>query len=173
MAVSARRTETGSDAEFVIARTFEASRQRVWRAFTDAGELAKWWGPKGFDLHVAKLDLRPGGTFLYRMRSAGGQEMWGKFVYREVAAPERLVFVLSFSDTEGRTTRHPMSATWPLETLNIMTFTEREGRTTLTLRSAPLNASDEERATYVHGFESMRAGFGGTFDKLDAYLAAG
>jgi uncharacterized protein YndB with AHSA1/START domain len=171
MALSAPRTDTTSNAEFVISRTLDAPRQRVWRAFTEAAELAKWWGPKGFDLHVAKLDLRSGGTFLYRMRSANGQEMWGKFVYREVTAPERLVFVLSFSDADGRTTRHPMSATWPLETLNIMTFTEREGRTTLTLRSAPLNASDEERATYVQGFESMRAGFGGTFDKLATHLA--
>jgi hypothetical protein len=32
-------------------------------------------------------------------------EMWGKFVYHEIAAPERLVFTNSFSDESGATSR--------------------------------------------------------------------
>ena len=80
--------------------------------------------------------------------------MWGKFVYREIVAPERIVFVNSFSDEEGNPVRHPMSPTWPLEVLNTMTLSEHDGRTTLTIRGAPINASDEERKTFQAGRES-------------------
>jgi uncharacterized protein YndB with AHSA1/START domain len=171
MPASAARTNVADNGEFVFSRVLDAPRQRVWRAFTEADQLAHWWGPKGFKLHVEKLDLRPGGIFLYRMRSTGGQEMWGRFVYREIAAPERLVFVVSFSDAQGGITRAPMSETWPLQMLNIVTFAERDGRTIVTLRGRAINATDKERATYVAGYQSMQAGFGGTFDQLVAYLA--
>ena len=49
---------------------------------------------------------------------------------------------------------------------------EKDGKTMLTLRGRPLNATDEERATFVDMFPSMQQGFGGTFDQLEAYLAA-
>jgi uncharacterized protein YndB with AHSA1/START domain len=52
-----------------------------------------------------------------------------------------------------------------------MTLTEKDGKTTLTLRGGPINATDEERKTFVSMFDSMRQGFGGTFDQLAAYLA--
>ncbi|MGH6832455.1 MAG: SRPBCC domain-containing protein, partial [Methyloceanibacter sp.] len=48
--------------EFVIMRIFDAPRERVWKAWTEAERLGKWWGPKGFDIVSVKLDLRPGGT---------------------------------------------------------------------------------------------------------------
>jgi uncharacterized protein YndB with AHSA1/START domain len=49
-------------------------------------------------MRVATLDLRPGGVFHYGLRSPNGHDMWGKFVYREIVAPERIVFVVSFAD---------------------------------------------------------------------------
>ena len=85
MAAGAAQRTPIESGEFVFSRVIDAPRQRVWRAFTEAEQLAHWWGPKGFKLHVEKLDLRVGGIFLYRMRSAGGQEMWGRFIYREIA----------------------------------------------------------------------------------------
>ena len=117
------------------------------------------------------LDLQPDGVFLYYMRFPKGPEMWGKFVFREIVAPERIVFVNSFSDRNGGTTRHPLSSTWPLEVLNTLTLTEHAGKTTLTLRGGPVNATDEERKTFEAGFESMEKGFGGTFDQLAEYVA--
>ena len=46
---------------FTISRTFDAPRDRVWAAFTEAEHLSKWWGPKGFTMKTANVDLRPGG----------------------------------------------------------------------------------------------------------------
>jgi len=160
-----------SPEEFVISRVFDAPRERIWKAFTESERLMKWSGPKGFALRVEKLDLRPGGVFHYRMRSPDGRDMWGKFVYREIAAPERLVFVLSFADEQGHTARHPLSPVWPLEMLNTLTLSEQDGKTTLTLHVAPIQATEEERKTFDAGHDSMKGGFTGTFDKLESYLA--
>jgi uncharacterized protein YndB with AHSA1/START domain len=162
-----------SPTEFSIMRVFDAPREQVWKAFTESDRLMHWWGPKGFKMQVAKLDLRPGGSFHYGMRGPNGQDMWGKFVYREIVAPERLVWVNSFSDEAGNVARHPMAAGWPLEMLNSMRLTEQDGNTTLTLVSNPINATEEERNTFQAGHKSMQGGFTGTFDQLAEYLAKG
>ncbi len=158
--------------DFVITRQFAAPRELLFRAWTEADRLAAWWGPTGFSLLCAQLDLRPGGLFHYCMRAAAGIEMWGRFVYREIAAPERLVFVNSFSDADGNIVRSPFSAEWPLEVLNTITFAEHEGATTITLRGHPIDVIDAERDAFAAAHPSLEQGFKGTLDRLDAYLAA-
>ena len=169
-------TTTELQKEFVISRTFDAPRERVWKAFTSADALAQWWGPKGAKIRVIKLDFRPGGIFHYAMAFQPGRDMYGRFIYREIAAPERMVFINSFSDPEGGITRAPFpqfEGKWPLEVLNNMTLTEQGGTTTISLRGGPINATEEERKMFASMADSMRQGFGGTFDQLDAYLAKG
>jgi len=156
---------------FVITRVFDAPRELVFKALTESDRLAQWWGPKGFAWVSATLDLRPGGVFHYCMRAPNGQEMWGKFVYREVVPPERIVFVNSFADEKGNAIRHFMSPTWPLEVLNILTLAEHDGKTTLTMKGLPINATEVERKTFDDGHKSLEQGFGGTLDQLAEYLA--
>ena len=157
--------------EFSISRVFDAPRDLVWKAVTESDRLMHWWGPKGFTMLVCKVDLRHGGVFQYAMRSPQGQEMWGKWVYREIVPPERLVTVVSFTDEQGRVLRHPASPTWPLEVLNTMTLSEEDGKTRMTISGYPVNATDEERKTFDTGRGSMKQGFTGTMDQLEAYLA--
>lgn len=157
--------------EFVISRSFDAPRELMFRVWTDPEHMQHWWGPKGFTVVYHKMDLRPGGSYHYCLRAPDGQHMWGKFVYRAVVKPERIVFVNSFSDEKGGITKHPMSPTWPLEMLSTITFTEQAGRTTVTVRWLPLNATEEERQTFETGFDSMQQGWTGTLDQLTAYLA--
>jgi len=157
--------------QLVITREFDAPRDLVFRAWTDAAALARWWGPKGSQISVKTLDVRPGGVFHYSM-AYGGQEMWGKFVYREVSPPERLVYINSFSDAAGGITDNPwIPENWPKQILNTLVFRERDGRTTLTISGVPYEASDAERETFESMLSSMEAGFKGTFEQLDAYLA--
>jgi uncharacterized protein YndB with AHSA1/START domain len=159
--------------DFVIARVFDAPRELLWKAFTEPERMKEWWGPKGSTIIASKMDLRVGGTYLGAMRDPTGRVMWAKFVYREIVAPERLVWVHSFSDETGGLTRHPLSPTWPLEMLTTVTFEELPGgKTRLTLRWSPINASPEEQQTFDAGRDGMRNGWGGTFDRLDAYLAS-
>jgi uncharacterized protein YndB with AHSA1/START domain len=157
--------------DFIIARVFDAPRNLVWACFTDPERMKEWWGPNGSTIIASKMDLRVGGTYRGGMRGPDGTVMWAKFVYREIVAPELLVWVHSFSDEAGRLTRHPLSPTWPLEILTTVIFEEAPGgKTKVTLRWSPLDAGDAERKTFDAARDSMRGGWGGTFDQLDTYL---
>jgi len=158
--------------EFVTARTLDAPRERVWQALTEPQRMHEWWPPKGFTMIAAKLDLRPGGTFHCGMRSVEGYKMWGRFVYREVAPAERLLFINSFSNEAGDVTRHPIVPTWPLEMLTTVELEdEADGKTRLTVRSSPHNATETERKTFDSSHVAMQAGWASTLDQLAAYLA--
>jgi uncharacterized protein YndB with AHSA1/START domain len=156
---------------FVISRTFDAPRELVWKAWTERKRLMEWFGPKGLTMPAAKMELWPGGTFHYCLCSPDGNEMWGKFTYRQIVAPERLVLVSSFSDEDGGITRHPLSPTWPLEMLSTTTLVERGGKTILTIECSPLDPTEEERQTFDGSHDNMNAGWSGTFEQLAEYLA--
>lgn len=155
---------------FEISREFAAPRDLVFKVWTDREHLMRWWGPKGVTIVSCHNDLRVGGTMHYLMRTPDGHDMWGKWVYRDIIPPERLVFVNSFSDEKGGVTRHPMAPEWPQELLSTITFTEHEGRTTVTVRWVPIDANAAERATFDGGRDSMRGGWTGTLDQLADYL---
>ncbi|MGH8738466.1 MAG: SRPBCC family protein [Burkholderiales bacterium] len=157
---------------FVISRLFDAPRDRVWKAWTDAAQLKQWWGPQGFKVHTCKVDLRPGGTFRYGMTAPDGKDTWGRFVYRVIDAPERLVFIVSFSDPQGGVTRHPWSENWPLETLSTVIFEDQGAKTRVTVQWVPHDSATEiERKTFDEGRDSMKQGWGGTLNQFAAYLA--
>jgi uncharacterized protein YndB with AHSA1/START domain len=159
-------------APVVIDRVFDAPRELVFKAWSEPERLEQWWGPKGMPITCASLDFRPGGVFHYSMAVPNAEPWWGKFTYREIEAPSRIVFVNSFSDAGGGVTRHPLSATWPLEVLNTLTLTDQDGRTRLHLHGTPLNATDEERATFGAAQAGVQTGFNATFDQLAGYLAS-
>jgi uncharacterized protein YndB with AHSA1/START domain len=170
-AATATAATNSAGKEFVISRTFNAPRDLVWSAWTQGERLAQWWGPKGSKVHVLRLEMRPGGMFHYSFEYQPGKPMWGRFVYREITPPERIVFVNSFTDSQGEIIRAPIKDNWPLEVLNTMTLSEKGGRTTLTLRAHPINPTDVEYQTFIGMHDSMRQGYGGTFDQLGDYLA--
>jgi uncharacterized protein YndB with AHSA1/START domain len=155
---------------FEITRVFDAPRDRVWKAWTEPERLKRWWGPKGFTVHTCKVDLRPGGTFLYGMKAPDGSDMWGKFVYREIVAPKKLVFVVSFSDPKGGITRHPGMEDWPLQTMSTVTFEEQGAKTLVRVQWLPHEATEAERKTFDEGRDSMKQGWTGTLDQLTSYL---
>ncbi len=162
-------SETGV---FTLNRHFNAPRELLFNVFTDPTHMTHWWRPKGFKVIAANMEFTPGGSYHYGLQGPDGSTMWGKMSYREIVAPERLVFINSFSDAEGNLTRHPMSPTWPLELLTRLTFEEQADGTLLTLHWSPLpSATDEERKTFNAAHASMQQGWGGTLDQLSTYLA--
>lgn len=164
-------SNTRAGKEFVIERSFNAPRELVFSMYTDERHLARWWGPQGFTMQHCKADVRPGGTFHYCMTSPQGDEMWGRFEYREVQAPEKLVFTTSFSDPDGKVVRAPFSADFPLQVLSTLTFSETGGKTTIHMTGLPYEASENERDFFEKMFASMNQGYKGTLDQLEAYLA--
>ena len=95
-------------------------------------------GTNGFTTPFCKMDVRPGGVTHFCMRSPGGRDYWGRWVYREVVPPERIVFTDTFADEEGNPAepaRYGMPD-WPFETLVTVTLAEDQGKTKLTLHHA-------------------------------------
>ena len=74
---------TDTAAEFVISRTFDASRERLWQAWTDPAQMAQWLGPKGTTGTTLAADLKPGGLLHWCMNGPDGSTMWGRAIYRK------------------------------------------------------------------------------------------
>ena len=82
-------------AEIVVTRVFDAPRERVWRAWTEPAELARWWGKRGWTTppESVTMDVRPGGEFsLLSISDEDGREMRLDTTYHEIVEPERLRF---------------------------------------------------------------------------------
>ena len=171
MAIAGQRVSKTASSEFIITRTFDAPPAVVFKAWTEADKLTAWWGTKGMTMNVAKLELKPMGVFHYSMTAPDGKEVWGKFVFRDITPPEKLVFISSFSNAEGKNSRHPLSQTWPLEVMSTVLFEAAEGKKTkLTLKGVPIKASEVELKTFSDGYDSLKAGFTSTLDQLEEYL---
>jgi uncharacterized protein YndB with AHSA1/START domain len=122
--------------ELRLTRSFDAPRTVLFQAWTDPRQVARWWGPAGWSNPVCELDVRPGGKIHIVMR---GPEPWGDSPmdgqFREVVAPERLVFT---------TTAIPGADGSPqLETVNTVTFAEHDGKTTISVHIVVLRSTPE------------------------------
>lgn len=158
---------------FTISRVFNAPRAIVFQAFTDPAQILRWFAPPGGKMLKASMDLRVGGVYHYGYQTPDGSEMWGKQRFLEVVAPEKLVFIQSFSDPEGGLTRHPLAATWPLEMHSTSTFEALDdGKTKLTVSWYPYNSDDAGNAMFDTARPNMSGGFQGMFASLDTYLGA-
>lgn len=158
---------------FVITRQFRAPRVKVWKAWSEADQLKQWWGPKGCSIVIGRFEFRPGGFFHYAMEFDNAPTMWGRFNYREIAAPDRLVWLNSFANENCGIARAPFSASCPLEIANIATFSENAGITTVTLRAEPFGEVAEERKFFFEELcssGSLEQGNGGMLDKLAEHL---
>ena len=86
-----------------VRRTFDASIEQVWDAWTKDELVKRWWGPSGFTCPVARMDVRVGGTSLVAMRTPGpdGHDMYSTWTYEEVAAGSRFAYRFNLSDDTG------------------------------------------------------------------------
>lgn len=160
---------------FVITRTFDATVDRVWAAWTEPSRIGAWMTPAGSgEMTMLEFDLRPGGVnhSTYVGPSGMGQ-VWGKFVYREVEPKTKLVWEHSFSNAAGEITRHPMAPLWPAVLLTTVTFEDLGDKTALTLTWKPLGATPEEEAVFQAAIPGMQGGWGGSFDQLAEFLKDG
>ncbi len=173
MAARASDPVVAADCAFVITRVFDAPRDLVWKAWAEPERLQQWWGPKGCKIRIAALEFRPGGLFHYVMEYSTGATMWGRFFYREISKPERIVWLNSFSNETGGITRAPFSPLIPLEIQNTVTLAGQGGKTEITLRARPHGATEEECAFFDGFHGSLQQGYGGTMDQLEEYLAKG
>jgi uncharacterized protein YndB with AHSA1/START domain len=152
--------------ELTIERIFNAPRELVFKAFTEADHLKRWFGPKGWPLVVSNLDFRKGGEWHFCMKCTDesqqfyGMESWGKVVYQEIIEPERIVYTDAFSDAEGN-----IIEDMP-QTLVTLTFLEHEGQTKLINHAQ--YATDEALKTVLD--MGMLVGITSSWDNLEELL---
>lgn len=76
----------------LISRNFSAPRDVVFKAWSSAEHMKRWFSPEGYSVAEAEIDFRPGGVCAICMRSPEGQDFWSRGSYIEISPPERLVF---------------------------------------------------------------------------------
>jgi len=149
------------ESELVITRVFDAPRELVWRSWTEPERMKLWWGPEGFTVPIAEMDVRVGGCYFSCMRSPEGQDYCSTGTYREIIPEERLVLTDSFADEHGNVvsaTHYGMSEEFPMESLVTITFRDEGDRTRLTLHYVGV-PEGEDRIQAEAGWNQM-------FDKL-------
>ena len=143
------RNRADAERELSIRRTFNASRELVFRAWTEPQLLAQWSCPRGFTCSENRGELRVGGAFSACMRSPEGTEHRLRGVYREIVPPERLVFTHCWVDERG--TPGP-------ETLVTVILAERGGRTEMMFHQglfASIAARDGHEQGWTSCFEQL------------------
>lgn len=81
-----------------VRRTFKASREKVFRAWTRPEEMKYWCAPSAEYETSAEVDLRAGGSYRIEMKHTSGKVHTAVGVYREVVEPEKLVYSWSWED---------------------------------------------------------------------------
>jgi uncharacterized protein YndB with AHSA1/START domain len=171
--MAANDEQTSGKSAFEMTRVFKVTRNRIWKAWSEADQLKHWWGPKGCSIEISRLEFRLGGFFHYAMKFKGAPTMWGRFNYRQIVVPERIVWLNSFSNERCGIARAPFSELCPLEIENTVAFTERAGTTTVALRAEPFGETAEERKFFdeLRSSGSLEQGYGGTFEQLAEHVA--
>jgi uncharacterized protein YndB with AHSA1/START domain len=143
-----------SDREIRIERTFDAPRDRVWRAFTDPKLLAQWWG-RGNKLVIEKFELERGGHWRFVEHGPEGKHGFeGRF--REVTPKDRIVQTFEWDG---------MPAYVIIETLELTDL--GAGRTKVVTLS--LFHTTEERDGMLES--GMEEGLNQSYEALDKLLA--
>ena len=91
-----------SEEECVVERIFDAPVDLIWQMWTQPEHFKNWYGPTGFTVPVAEMDVRVGGKHLFCMESPdGSMKMWSTGEYIEIVPNERLVYTDSMADENG------------------------------------------------------------------------
>ena len=84
-----------------ISRTFTAPRETVFKAWSSAEHVQRWFSPQTYTVADATVDMRAGGAFEVCMRSPEGTEHWSRGTFAEVTPPARLVIDMYVLDDAG------------------------------------------------------------------------
>jgi uncharacterized protein YndB with AHSA1/START domain len=153
--------------DLLMERVFNAPRELLFETFSTDEHLARWWGPQGWQTENRAFEFKPDGVWHYVMRctdeSQGeffGLESWGKAVYHEIVAPEKIVYTDSFSDEEGNI---PGAIPDILVTMN---FVDEGDKTRLLIRSH-FSSIESLKQVKEMGIEE---GFASQLERLDVLL---
>lgn len=149
------RMEQEEERQIVTTRVIDGPRHLVFRAWTEARHLARWFGPRGFSLTTHAFEFRPGGVWEFEMHGPDGTTYPNRIEWREIVPPERISY------------RQGGRAGDPDAFEGIVTFAERAGGTEITLRAVfDTRAQRDLVAEHYHAVEGARE----TLERLGSYV---
>jgi uncharacterized protein YndB with AHSA1/START domain len=144
------------DATLILKRMLNAPPERAFKAWTSAEHIQQWMRPEpGMVVPLASMDLRVGGKFRIQMKNPDGEFFTAVGVFKEVKAPERLVYTwdwekdgsgAEFGEVEGK------------PSLMTVEFLKRGEGTELVLthsRFASVESRDNHAKGWSRGVESF------------------
>ena len=145
--------------EIVLSRVLAAPRERVFQAFTDPGQITRWFGPQGFTTQTLEIDIREGGRWRFIYTGPDGARWENRMLFLRVDPP-RLLEIEHGSDVDDDPGRFHMT----------ITFDEQgDGKCVLTMRQ--LHPTTAQREAVI-GFGAVELGYQ-TLDKLARHLGLG
>lgn len=132
----------------VIERTFDIPVNVVWQLWTQPEHFKNWYGPEGFTVPVAEMDVRVGGKHLFCMQTPdGSRQMWSTGEYTEVVPNKRLVYTDSMADEHGNVvspSAYGMNDDdYPATTEVTVLLEDLDGRTKMVVTHAGLPANEQ------------------------------
>jgi len=141
----------------VIERTFDAPVELIWQLWTQPEHFKHWYGPAGFTVPVAEMDVRVGGKHLFCMETSdGSMKMWSTGEYTEVVPNVRLVYTESMADEHGNV----MNGEHPATTIVTVLLEDVGGRTKMVMTHAGVPTNEG----------GASAGWEQAFAKLATYV---
>lgn len=92
MAPTADRRTTLKPAPLELSRVFAAPREMVFKAWSSAEHVQRWFSPADCSVPEAEIEFRAGGVFDVCMRLPDGTKHWCKGHFTEVSPYDRLAF---------------------------------------------------------------------------------
>jgi uncharacterized protein YndB with AHSA1/START domain len=148
-----------SEDAVVIERTFEAPVDLIWQMWTDPEHFKNWYGPTGFTVPVADMELRVGGKRLVCMASPdGSMKMWTTGEYVEIVPNERLVYTESQADENGNVVSPAamgMPEGYPATTEVTVLLEDLGGRTRMVFMHAGMPADSGAGGGWEQAFDKL------------------
>jgi uncharacterized protein YndB with AHSA1/START domain len=145
--------EAANGLSLLVSRVIKANRDDVFRAWTEAEQIERWFGPEGTRITLAEVDASEGGQYRIRIESPDGESHTASGEYREVQPSKRLVFTWNWEEPEFRLED---------ETLVTVEFDEHEDGTEVRL-SHELLPDAEAKKTHEEGWTSTLSCLEGAF----------
>jgi uncharacterized protein YndB with AHSA1/START domain len=136
-----------------MVRVLPAAPARIFAAFTDPGQLARWFGPEGFSVGSLDLDPRVNGTYRIEMQPPEGDPFYLGGEFREVDPPGRLAFTFVYEVPDRD----------DVETLVELSFRDRGESTEARFTQGPFRTEARR--------ELHRDGWTDSFDRLERLVA--
>jgi uncharacterized protein YndB with AHSA1/START domain len=109
--------------KIVVVRDFDASLEKVWRAWTEKELLDQWWAPRPWRAETKSMDFREGGAWLYSMVGPEGERHWCRMDYKTIREHKSFTVLNGFSDEKGVMSKDFPVMDWKTEFIKAGDFT--------------------------------------------------